>query len=121
MKRRKFLLVCALGLLVVGLVVYKVWAVGMVTELPFSGTYNVSCGYHTSCASTPTPGYGLDFVNASESTYGDVAYASGRGTVTAAGADGGWGNRVLIRHPDNYYSRYAHLQYWFPAVRGHIE
>lgn len=93
-----------------------VMAVGNVTELPFIGSYNVSCGYHTSCYGTPTPGYGLDFVNRNESTYGDVTYAAGRGTVTASGSEGGWGYRVIIRHPDNYYSRYAHLLYWFPAV-----
>jgi hypothetical protein len=91
-----------------------------VTELPFIGSYNVSCGYHTNCGTTPpTPGYGLDFVNNNENepTYGDVTYASGRGTVTASGWEsGGWGNRVIIRHPDNYYSRYAHLEYYFPAV-----
>lgn len=116
MKQVKCLLVCATVLAVTIFVAYKVSAVGMVTELPFYGSYRVSCGYHTSCAGTPTPGYGLDFVNRNESTYGDVTYASGRGVVTAAGADGGWGNRVLIHHPDNHYSRYAHLAYWFPAV-----
>jgi hypothetical protein len=118
--------VFAVGLLVLfaGILIKThniVTAVGNVTELPFIGSYNVSCGYHSVCSATPTPGYGLDFVNRNESTYGDVAYASGRGTVTASGwEDGGWGFRVIIRHPDNHYSRYAHLAYYFPAVNHKI-
>lgn len=98
-------------------------AIGQVTELPFIGTYNVTCGYHNSCASTPTPGYGLDFANTSESTYGDVAYASGNGTVVENDGDPstGYGYRIVLRHPDNYYSRYAHLSYWFAALNHKMQ
>lgn len=82
-------------------------AVGSVTELPFIGSYTVSCGYHTSCVGTPTAGYGLDFINANGATNGRVAYASGDGTVVENNGDPntGWGYRVVLRHPDLYYSR----------------
>lgn len=34
----------------------------------------------------------------------------------------GWGYRVVLRHPDlYYYSRYAHLRYWFPAVNHKMQ
>lgn len=88
MRTIKFLFL-AVGFVLLAAATHTVIAVGMVTELPFIGSYNVSCGYHTSCYGTPTPGYGLDFVNRNESTYGDVTYASGRGTVTASGPEGG--------------------------------
>lgn len=45
-------------------------------------------------------------------------YASGRGAINAAGSDGDWGNRIIIDHPDTYYSRYAHLSYIF-TLSGH--
>ncbi len=97
-------------------VTYQASAVGTyITELPFRGSYNVQCGYHTQCTNPPTSGYGLDFVNVNEETYGDVVYASGRGTVTTATDSGGdWGKTVVITHPDTYRSRYAHLAYQFP-------
>ena len=42
---------------------------------------------------------------------GSVVEAANSGTVTyAAWADGGWGNRVLIAHPDGTMTGYAHLQ-----------
>ncbi len=101
----------------------QVTAVGQVTELPFIGTYNVSCGYHNSCATTPTAGYGLDFVNTAESTYGDVAYASGNGTVVENDGDPSvsYGYRVVLKHPDNYYTRYAHLSYWFAGMNHKMQ
>lgn len=33
-------------------------------------------------------------------------------------AGGGWGNYVLIKHPNGYYSRYAHLQENLPVKKG---
>lgn len=33
-------------------------------------------------------------------------------------AGGGWGNYVLIRHPNGYFSRYAHLKKGLPVKKG---
>lgn len=123
----KRLLICYGILALFAIMTYTVMAVGSyINEYPFSGTYRVSCGYHLQCKSTPTPApagtstptprptaWGLDFVNNAGGTYGDVVYASGRGTIDAAKAEGSWGLRVIIDHPDTYYSRYAHLSYYF--------
>lgn len=99
------------------LITYQVMAVGTyVNELPFKGTYRVSCGYHTACTTPPTAGWGLDFVNNGGGTYGDVTYASGRGTVSVSTNHVDWGNTVVISHPDLYRSRYAHFVYRFPSV-----
>ena len=124
---RERFIICMVPFVIFLIMTYTVFAVGTyITEYPFSGTYRVSCGYHQACYATSTPvpagtatptprptAWGLDFVNNSGGTYGDVVYASGRGTINAAGSEGDWGNRVIIDHPDTYYSRYAHLSYIF--------
>ncbi|MFD6415416.1 M23 family metallopeptidase [Streptomyces sp. NPDC060194] len=40
---------------------------------------------------------------------GTEVYAIGPGTVVAAGCGDGFGNQVVLRHADGYYSQYAHL------------
>lgn len=118
-KCRQFVVyIAALVILILIIVTYQAEAVGSyITELPFKGAYKVTCTYHTSCYSTPTPGFGVDFTNNVSETFGDVVYASGRGTVTTATDNGGdWGKTVVISHPDSYRSRYAHMEYQFPYV-----
>ena len=52
---------------------------------------------------------------------GSVVEAANSGTVTyAAWADGGWGNRVLIAHPDGTMAGYAHLQAMEALSKGHM-
>jgi murein DD-endopeptidase MepM/ murein hydrolase activator NlpD len=41
---------------------------------------------------------------------GDPVYASRAGRVVEVRSRGGYGNMVLIRHEDGYYTRYAHLR-----------
>jgi hypothetical protein len=113
--RQFFIYGIALVLLII--VTYQVMAVGLyITELPFKGSYKVSCTYHSICSSPPTAGFGLDFVNNVSATYGDVVYASGRGTVTQSILHSDWGETIIISHPDSYRSRYAHLAYRFSSV-----
>ncbi|MYS20652.1 Peptidase family M23, partial [Streptomyces sp. DvalAA-14] len=54
-----------------------------------------SSGYHT----------GVDFLVDS----GTPVHAVAAGTVFSAGADGSYGNDVIIRHADGKYTLYAHL------------
>ncbi|MEV3853658.1 LysM peptidoglycan-binding domain-containing M23 family metallopeptidase [Streptomyces sp. NPDC050095] len=54
-----------------------------------------SSGYHT----------GTDFVVPT----GTGIKAVGAGTVVSAGWDGAYGNEVVIKHADGYYSQYAHM------------
>lgn len=41
---------------------------------------------------------------------GTPIYAPGKGTVTFAGTDGGYGNSVIIQHGSGITTRYAHMQ-----------
>lgn len=96
------------------IVAYQVLAVGIyVNELPFRGTYRISCGYHTNCTIPPTPGFGLDWVNHSLPSRGKTVYASGQGIVKVQTNAPGWGITVVVDHPDDYKSRYAHLEWYF--------
>ncbi|WP_052768690.1 peptidoglycan DD-metalloendopeptidase family protein [Streptomyces humi] len=40
---------------------------------------------------------------------GTPVYAVGPGRVVTAGCGDGFGNQVVLRHPDGYYTQYAHL------------
>lgn len=98
------------------IVVYRVTAVGTyVNELPFKGTYKVSCEYHTNCSTLPPQdtGWGLDWIHPTQSSRGKTVYASGKGIAHANTNDGSWGIRIIIDHPNDYKSRYAHLQWYF--------
>jgi murein DD-endopeptidase MepM/ murein hydrolase activator NlpD len=48
---------------------------------------------------------------------GTPVRATGDGTVTFAGRDGGYGNVVVIRHTNGYSTRYAHLSRFATGVR----
>ncbi len=53
--------------------------------------------------------------------YGETIYAAGPGTVYFSGWNSaGWGYEVVLQHPDGsggwYYTRYAHLVYYFPVT-----
>jgi len=50
---------------------------------------------------------GLDISNARQ---GDSVIATAGGKVVAAGFDPSYGNMVIIKHPNGYYTRYAHMQ-----------
>jgi murein DD-endopeptidase MepM/ murein hydrolase activator NlpD len=50
-----------------------------------------------------------------EAPLGTPIYAAGAGTVEAAGQDGGYGERVRLRHDGGYETAYAHL---FMIARG---
>lgn len=70
-----------------------------------SGSYNLTArygqpggwsrGYHT----------GLDFA----ASPGTTVSAAASGTVVSTGYDGAYGNRVVIRHANGYYTTYNHL------------
>ncbi len=47
---------------------------------------------------------------------GTAVYSSARGTVVYAGANGGWGNTIVILHENGYFSRYGHLSGIFVSV-----
>ncbi len=48
---------------------------------------------------------GIDFVG----EYGDIITATGDGTVTLAGPNGGYGNAVTLEHDNGYKTLYAHM------------
>lgn len=105
-----------LAIIGLAVVVYQVTAVGTyVNELPFKGTYRVSCEYHNVCIPFPPTdnGWGLDWVHSTQSSRGKTVYASGKGIAHANTNDGSWGIRIIIDHPNDYKSRYAHLQWYF--------
>jgi murein DD-endopeptidase MepM/ murein hydrolase activator NlpD len=57
------------------------------------------------CAACSTRHQGTDFAAAS----GTPVFAVMSGTVESAGVLGGYGNQVLLRHPDGTETRYGHL------------
>jgi murein DD-endopeptidase MepM/ murein hydrolase activator NlpD len=57
------------------------------------------------CAACSTSHQGTDFAAAT----GTPVFAVMSGTVESAGALGGYGNQVLLRHPDGTQTRYGHL------------
>ena len=40
---------------------------------------------------------------------GTPVRAAGKGTVVSTSCGGAFGNQIVIRHPDGYYTQYAHL------------
>lgn len=113
------LAILVLGCLtLVSFLAIRVEAIGSyVQELPFKGSYQVTCTYHTECTEPRTAGFGLDFTDDYGRTLGDVVYAAGRGTVTRTeSVPATWGQTIVLSHPDLYRSRYAHLQEYFPSL-----
>ncbi|WP_260980964.1 M23 family metallopeptidase [Curtobacterium pusillum] len=76
---------------------------------PVSGTIPAAGGFGSrwvsGCGACSTNHQGLDF--AAPPGTAVVAVMSGR--VEAAGVSGGYGNQVLLRHPDGTQTRYGHL------------
>jgi len=50
---------------------------------------------------------GLDISNGRQ---GDPVLATAGGTVVAAGFDQSYGNMVILRHANGYFTRYGHMQ-----------
>ncbi|GAA3333402.1 hypothetical protein GCM10017712_18980 [Curtobacterium citreum] len=76
---------------------------------PVDGTVPTAGGFggrHVDgCSACSTDHHGLDFA----ARAGTPALAVMSGTVVSAGVLGGYGNQVLLRHPDGTETRYAHL------------
>ncbi len=121
-KSRVKLTIIAIAAILLGTFVIQfnnVGAYANVTDLPFLGAHTVTCTWHESCIDPITPGKGIDF----GMNYGEAIYASGPGSVYSSGwSNDGWGYQVVVRHPDGsggyYYTRYAHLAYYFPPAGG---
>ncbi|PIW20294.1 MAG: hypothetical protein COW33_02765 [Anaerolineae bacterium CG17_big_fil_post_rev_8_21_14_2_50_57_27] len=118
-KRSWLIAACVIAplLATLGIGVRSALAYASITDLPFIGSHQVTCSWHEACTDPPTAGSGIDFAM----NYGETIYAAGAGTVYASGWDStGWGNQVVLRHPDGsggyYYTRYAHLVYYFPPT-----
>jgi len=115
MPRHPFTLLVFLFALVLGFFIGPkiAQAVGPINYWPFKGTRNLNCGYHLNCGEPPDyNGFGTDWGLGK----GQVTYAAGRGTVAVSGWAGLYGWNVTMSHSSNYWSRYAHLWYHFPAV-----
>ncbi|NGO71665.1 M23 family metallopeptidase [Streptomyces boncukensis] len=67
--------------------------------------YELSAGYASAGARWSQGHTGQDFAVES----GTPVRAVGAGRVWATGCGDGFGNQVVIRHPDGYYTQYAHL------------
>lgn len=108
MRNRTTIALLMLVVLITLLPAAPVIAVGPVTNWPWLGTYPCTQGYH------PAGVFGLDF-----GLDHVQLYAAGPGKVYSTFTtapdypdetyNGGWGNEVIIQHPDGYYTRYAHL------------
>jgi murein DD-endopeptidase MepM/ murein hydrolase activator NlpD len=94
------------------------FADGPIRYLPFKGSVYLTCGYHVNCGNPFIAGEGTDWAISGWSQ-GVVTYATGQGTVSSTNPVGSFGNQVLIDHISDYWSRHAHLWYWFPA-EGHV-
>ncbi|MCX4763574.1 peptidoglycan DD-metalloendopeptidase family protein [Streptomyces sp. NBC_01275] len=51
---------------------------------------------------------------------GTPVYAVGPGTVRATTCGDGFGNQVVVRHPDGYFTQYAHLSHIDVRKGGHV-
>lgn len=120
---RSFFITLLIILLLVasGVGLRQTLAYASITDLPFIGLHKVTCSWHEACTNPPTPGSGIDF----SMNYGETIYAAAPGIVYFSGWSTGWGYQVILQHPDGqggyYYTRYAHLIYFFPpqgAVMG---
>ncbi|MFE9677523.1 M23 family metallopeptidase [Streptomyces sp. NPDC006259] len=67
--------------------------------------YRLSAGYAARGAHWSHRHTGQDFAVPS----GTPVYAVGPGTVRATTCGDGFGNQVVVRHPDGYFTQYAHL------------
>ncbi|MCX4737854.1 M23 family metallopeptidase [Streptomyces antibioticus] len=67
--------------------------------------YWLSAGYAASGARWAHRHTGQDFAVST----GTPVYAVGPGTVRATTCGDGFGNQVVVRHPDGYFTQYAHL------------
>ncbi|MFF8485365.1 M23 family metallopeptidase [Streptomyces antibioticus] len=67
--------------------------------------YWLSAGYAASGARWAHRHTGQDFAVRT----GTPVYAVGPGTVRATTCGDGFGNQVVVRHPDGYFTQYAHL------------
>lgn len=83
--------------------VTNVYAFASSTHLPYLGTKTVT-NLHNG---TSLGENGIDFAVPVDTNL----YASGEGTISTVsyGYNGGWGNYLLLGHPESYISRYAHL------------
>jgi murein DD-endopeptidase MepM/ murein hydrolase activator NlpD len=50
-------------------------------------------------------------------SYGTPVQATGQGTVQFVGVKGGYGNMVILRHPNGYTTHYAHLSRFARGLR----
>ncbi|MEU2420224.1 M23 family metallopeptidase [Streptomyces sp. NPDC007851] len=67
--------------------------------------YRLSAGYADRGPRWRLRHTGQDFAVAT----GTPVYAVGSGRVVTAGCGDGFGNQVVLRHPDGYFTQYAHL------------
>ena len=79
------------------------------TVRPVDGTIPTAGGFGSrhvaGCGACSTDHHGLDFAAPS----GHPVLAAMPGTVVAAGPLGGYGNQVLLAHPDGSRTRYGHM------------
>ena len=59
------------------------------------------------------------FTDSSKSNY--TVYAVADGTIVSAGWDGGYGNSVLIKHGDSFYTRYGHFASIQSGIKKGVE
>lgn len=76
---------------------------------PVAGTIPTAGGFGgrsvAGCSACSTDHLGLDFA----AGYGSPVLAALPGRVVSAGVSGGYGNQVLLQHPDGTQTRYGHL------------
>ncbi|MDM7891333.1 M23 family metallopeptidase [Curtobacterium caseinilyticum] len=82
---------------------------GLETVRPVAGTIPTAGGFGSrhvpGCAACSTDHHGLDFA----APYGQPVLAAMPGVVVQAAPLGGYGNQILLAHPDGSRSRYGHL------------
>lgn len=117
MRRNDITLLVALSLGLMFLTSFTPVVVGQsedpISDLPFYGTVDLSCGWHINCSKPPAGGFdntrgGIDLV-----MYKETVYSGGHGYVNSAGNETGenksFGLTVRIDH-DGTEALYAHLE-----------